>query len=318
MVESRNQYLALQRVLLTTAALTAALASGACAPAIAGYAARSAAADSVVRAAIARERSIQASDIPGNTVGVLPLTVISTDTAYASLGYGVAALMASDLARSSRLVVVERLRLDAVMRELELATSGRVDSVTAPRAGRIVGARRIVLGSLTIRTDALQMGSQVANATSGALDASLTGSSQLAQIFDAEKAMVFRLFEAMGIALTPAERSAIERRPTPSMAALMAFSNGVRAEFVKDFPRAIANYNTAVRLDPAFADASARASSINSQPASAAGATSSIARASGISTDLVNRPSPVQIGTGVDAPVTRQQLVTITITVSTP
>ena len=104
----------------------------ACAPGMSQYASRSAAADSSVRAAIARERSIQNTEIAANAVGVLPLTVTTSDSTYASLGYGVAALLASDLARSSKLVVVERLRLDAVIRELDLAKSGRVDSTSAP------------------------------------------------------------------------------------------------------------------------------------------------------------------------------------------
>ncbi len=291
----------------------------ACAPGMSQYASRSAAADSSVRAAIARERSIQNTEIAANAVGVLPLTVTTSDSTYASLGYGVAALLASDLARSSKLVVVERLRLDAVIRELDLAKSGRVDSTSAPRVGRIIGARRIVLGALEIRPNGqVQIGSQIADATSGAIAASLSGSSVMTQIFDAEKAMVFRLFEAMGVVLSPAERRTIERRPTPSLVAFLAYSNGVRAELARDYPSAIASFTTAVRIDPTFTDASARVSNIQNTPTQVPGTLSGVTRAIAISNDLVNRPTPVVVGSGVDAPVTRQQLLTITISVRTP
>jgi hypothetical protein len=96
-------------------------------PTVTRYAARSAAADSAVRVAISRERELQATSIPGNTVGVLPLRVRSADTSYSALGYGVAALIASDLAQQppgDRRAAAPR----AVMRELDLVRSGRVDT----------------------------------------------------------------------------------------------------------------------------------------------------------------------------------------------
>ncbi len=291
----------------------------ACAPTVTRYAARSAAADSAVRIAISREREIQATSLPGNTVGVLPLRVRSTDTSYAALGYGVSALIASDLARSNRLVIVERLRLDAVMRELDLARTGRLDTTTAPRVGRIVGARRIVVGNLDIRPNgALQLASTLANAASGAVDASLASNATVNQIFDAEKAMVIQLFEALGVTLSPAERRALEPRATQNLAALLAFSNGVRAESNRDFDAALAYYQTATRLDPGFVEAGARATTIQGSTAPTIGAGTSLERALSVSNELVNRSTPVLFGSGVDAPVTRQQLITITITVSTP
>jgi len=293
--------------------------SNACAPAVVKYAARSAAADSAVRLAISQEREIQANTLPANTVGVLPLQIRTADTSYAALGYGVSALIASDLARGNRLVIVERLRLDAVMRELDLARTGRLDTATAPRVGRIVGARRIVVGSLDIRANgAMLLASTVANASSGAVDASLSGSATLNQIFDAEKAMVLRLFEALGVTLSPAERRALEPRATQNLAALVAFSNGVRAESNRDYEAALAYYTTATRLDPGFVEAGARATSIQGPTGPTIGAATTLDRATSLSRELINRSTPVLFGSGVDAPVTRQQLITITITVRTP
>jgi hypothetical protein len=43
-----------------------------------------------------------------------------------------------------------------------------------------------------------------------------------------------------------------------------------------------------------------------------------VARVMSLSNDLVNRPTPVLFGSGVDAPLTRQQLITITINIRTP
>ncbi len=308
-----------RRRLLALMAITLLVSAQACAPVVTRYAVRSAAADSAVKEAISRERELQAADIPSNTVGVLPLRVVSADTSYASLGFGIAALMAGDLARTDRLVVVERLRLDAVLRELDLVQRGRVDTASGPRAGRLVGARRVIVGDLAIQSSgALQLGSRIANAASGTVDGAFTGSSTIRQIFDVEKTMVLRILEVLGIPLSPAERRAMERRQTQNLGALVAFSNGVRAEAGRDLERAANFYDAAARLDPGFVEARERSSAIRSGVSAAVGALPRVNRAGLLSTDLVNRLSPVIFGTGVDAPLTRQQLITITIGIITP
>lgn len=291
----------------------------ACAPVVTRYAVRSAAADSAVQAAISRERSIQAADIPSNTVGVLPLRVVAADTSYASLGYGLAALMAGDLARTNRLVVVERLRLDAVLRELNLVRDGRIDPATGPRAGRLVGARRVIVGDLAIQSSgALELGSRVANATSGTVDAAFTGSATVRQIFDIEKTMVLRILEVLGVTLSPAERRAMERRSTQNLGALVAFSNGVRAEAGRDLERAVNYYDAATRLDPAFVEARERSTAIRAGVSASSRALPTVNRAAALSNNLVNRLTPVIFGSGIDAPLTRQQIITITIGIITP
>src|ERR1043165_6040289 len=106
-------------------------------------------AEAAARAAVAGERSINPAQFPSQSVAVPPLSIASSDTTLVTLGYGLADLLATDLAVSSRLSVVERIRLDAVLRELQLASSGAVDSSTAPRVGRIAGARRLIIGDVT-------------------------------------------------------------------------------------------------------------------------------------------------------------------------
>jgi curli biogenesis system outer membrane secretion channel CsgG len=54
------------------------------------------------------------------------------------------------LQNSGRLVVVERARLDAVRRELNLQYSGEVDDASAVSLGKFLGAQTVIVGSLTL------------------------------------------------------------------------------------------------------------------------------------------------------------------------
>ncbi len=253
----------IDRYLISLAAALAVLCA-ACVPLAGGGGVRTspsviAAADSAVKAAMATEATIDPRQFGPTTVGVTPFRVTAPDTTLQVLGYGLADLLITDLARSSQLRVVDRLRTDAVLRELALVGAGRVDSADAPRAGRILGARRLVLGSLTSdgRTPA-RIDGRVGDVVTGRITATTPSRAPLDAILDAEKNLAFRLFETLGVRLTPAEQVLVEQRPTKSLAALLAYSRGVRDEALRDWRSAKTRYQAAVQLDANFTVAQQR------------------------------------------------------------
>jgi TolB-like protein len=76
-------------------------------------------------------------------------------------------LYTAELSRFPAVKVVERRRLDAVLREQELALSDLVDSNTAIASGRILGSAYIVTGSLMAVADAYFVSVQVIDNTTG-------------------------------------------------------------------------------------------------------------------------------------------------------
>ena len=227
--------------------------------------------DSTLTRVLARERGASpcASGRATGTLAVMPFAVASADTAFTPLAYALADLLTTDLARSPRLTLVERARLGEVLRELALTATGRVDSLTAPRVGHLIQARELVIGSLggtaggrpldlATGTGSLRLGVRVADVGSGTITQAVDASAPLADVLDAEKALAFRIFDALGVALTPAERAAVEQRPTANLAALLAYGRGVREEYDGDFRRAVQDFRRAQRLDPHFRAAANR------------------------------------------------------------
>lgn len=231
-------------------------------------------ADAAARAAIASEQSLNADSLPAASVGVAPLYVSTGDTALAPLGYGLADLLITDLSRSARLRVVDRTRVDALLRELDLAGSGRVDSATAPRVGRLVGARRIVNGAIgALPGGGITVSARVADAaTSQLVGTAVTERTSLANVLDAEKSLAFRIFDELGVTLTPAEHAAIEQRPTRYLSAFLAYSRGVRSEALGDYAGARSFFEQAVMIDPGFGAASSRMRSLSYAPMTTASA----------------------------------------------
>lgn len=297
----RPPRLSMQRTVLLASALALA-GSQACAPASTTRLTPAVlAADSAVRSALAREAELDPQQFPEGTVGVLPFQVSSSDPSLAPLGHGLAALLMTDLARSRQLRVVDRLRIDALLREQALARSGVSDPSAGPRAGRILGARNLVLGSL-----AVDSAGQVAVAARLALtvDASVrpivTGVAMLKDILDAEKALAFEVFDAIGVTLTPAERAVVEQRPTRDLGSLLAFSRGAQAEAELRIHDARREFREAVRLDPSFEPAKERIRSIDAMVPDPLG----IAL---ISIDAINRPDLQAISDVADPAFAQRQ-----------
>jgi TolB-like protein len=297
---------------------------------------RVAEAEAAAKQAIATERTINVASLPERSLGITPFSVTSTDTSIAPLGYGLADILITDLQRSGQLQLVDRLRLDALLREMQLVEAGRVDPATAPRVGKLVGARRLVIGALSQRPGGqLAIDARIADVATGAIRPAVSASAPLADILAAEKQLALRLLEQLGINLTPAARARIEERPTRNIAALLAYSRAVRFEVRGDYPRAANEYRAALRLDPNFSLASDRLSQVpgaSSPPAIRAGTdadqsgrASSLGRASGFTVDRLNPVFFSPLGGGPRAgagsiadPTFPSQTVIVLVTITTP
>lgn len=192
-------------------------------------------------------------------VGVLPFDAGRADSTLRPLGFGIADLIATDLAMVQRLRVVERLRLGEVLREQDLARGGAFDPTNAPRLGQLMRANRLVAGSLLASpNNRLLFEARILNADNGVVDTAVRATADPVDILDAQKQITFGIFQRLGIGLTPRERAAIEQRPTRSLAALIAYGQGVDAELNGNFALARRSFQRAASIDPSFRSAVTR------------------------------------------------------------
>jgi TolB-like protein len=278
-------------------------------------------ASTAARQAILQEATLDPSTLPMQSVGVTPMHVSAVDTLIAPLSYGLADLLITDLARSGQLRVVDRIRMDAFLRELNLVESGRVDTGTAPKLGKLVGARRLVVGSLLQAPGGqLSIDARIADAATSEVRQAVSARAPLADILDAEKALVFRLFDELGVTLTPAERVAVEQRPTRNIAALLAYSRGVRHEVHGRYEEARAEYASAVQIDPSFELARSRLEDAGGGASTTGGraSTTSIRRAASAAVDGVNPALFSHVGGAADPAFAGAQSVTLIITITSP
>ena len=216
---------------------------------------------SAARDAIARESLLTHTPPEPNTVAVMTFRYTGSDSSFRPLERGLAALVVTDLSRVHQLRVVERARLQALVDELQLAESGRVDLATGARSGRLVRAAEVVQGQFSIgpTSNKLQMDATVVRATDAQVTASGSNADQVQALFDIEKAVVLQLLAKLGITLTPAEEVAISERPTRDIQAFLLYSRGLEMADRGDFAAAAGFFGAAARRDPGFGAAAQQA-----------------------------------------------------------
>lgn len=211
------------------------------------------------RVAVANEAAISQTAGDRRTIAVPPFRFSGPDAELlAPLERGFAELMITDLSRSSQLTVVERDRMQAIADEIQLGESDRVDASTAVRAGKLMQAGRLVNGSMVQLGTQLTVQSNVIEVATSQLTDPVQATNELDNFFVLQKQLVLRVFDQLGVTLTPAERQLVDRQATTNFNAFLAYSRGLTAADDGRFEDAARFFNEARSLDPGFGAAGAR------------------------------------------------------------
>jgi len=147
------------------------------------------------------------------------------------------------------------MRLGALLDEMALSQTDRVDAATAVRVGRLMQAGSMVQGLAMIRSEQdARIEASVVRGTSEVSDPTRTQGG-LRDLLRLEKDLVIGLAERMGYTLSAAERQAILENGTQNLAAFLAYSRALEAEDRGDYQAAAGYYREAVQADPGFTQA---------------------------------------------------------------
>jgi TolB-like protein len=199
--------------------------------------------------ALAVEDSVTAGPA-GDAVGVLPFAYRGDDAEYQALGRGLAEVLSIDLASVRPLEVVERARLQALLAEYDLARQGVLDPATAPTAGRLLRAGRLVGGEVDVQGEALRVESAVWADSLRQLETTEGG---VEDLFRVQKTITLDVLDALGVQVAEADRARLMEAPTTDLLAFLLYSRALLQEDDGDFVGAARLYNEALERDPSFA-----------------------------------------------------------------
>jgi hypothetical protein len=187
-------------------------------------------------------------------VAVLPVQVAG-DSTYQALSRGLAQMLTSDLALLERFRLVERMRLGALLDEMQLAQGGHVDATTAARVGRLARAGRMVQGLANIPDEQNVRLEASVVLGSGEVSGPAQAQGRLRDLLRMEKELVVGVAAGLGYTLSEAERTAVLENGTQNLSAFLAYSRALEAEDRADYAVAARYYQAAAQADPSFRQA---------------------------------------------------------------
>jgi len=206
--------------------------------------------------ALLEESQLDVAAIPTNTIAVLYFENKGSMRNLDPLQKGIADMMITDFSKVRSVRVVERLRLQKLMEELNFGETEMVDERTAPRMGKLLGAFRLVKGSFfDLTSEKLRIDALVAQTRSGQLDGVTDISGNMKEFFRLEKELVFKILGELKITITDQEREAILEVPTENFFAFLQYSQGMDFEDKGMYAQAVQSYTNAVQSDPKFSQA---------------------------------------------------------------
>lgn len=186
-----------------------------------------------------------------NTLAVLYFLNKTGNSGLDPLQKGMTLMLITDLSQVKNLQVVERVKLQALVEEMGLGTSGLVEPGTAPRVGRLLGAQWLVGGNiLPALEERLKIQAHPLDVPRGQILGEPITQGKLGELFRLEKELLFEIIKLLKIEVTPEEERAMRRLCTASIKAFGELIRGIEASDRGDYEQAAGHYEKALQEDP--------------------------------------------------------------------
>jgi TolB-like protein len=186
-----------------------------------------------------------------NTIAVLYFQNRSRQPQLDFLQMGMTVMLITDLAKIERVQVVERTHLQALVQELKLGASGIVTQQTAPRVGRLLGARFLVGGDISkAPANTIKIGSDVLDVPQKNILGRPASSGPLTDLLRMEKELLFEIIDLLQLELTEAEIEALRKPVTFDIKALRYLIHGIQSSDSGNYAQAAGFYQQALKIDP--------------------------------------------------------------------
>jgi TolB-like protein len=200
--------------------------------------------------AIAAENTLAAHP-DKNSLVILYFVNLTGRKDLTPLEKGMTLMLLTDLSLVPEIQLVERVKLQALAEELKLGSSGLVDQQTAPRIGKLVGARTIVGGDfLNTAQKGFDTRSRLLDVETANIKGQFSVSGDLEDILKTEKELVTGIVDKLQISLKPEVAAAIRKPCSVNLKALDAMFRGVDASDRGDYKQAGDLYEEALIADP--------------------------------------------------------------------
>ena len=204
----------------------------------------------LARQALAQEQKLKTIPPKPGTVAVFYFKDASPDRRFGHLQKAMATMIITDLSQIGTLQVLERLRVQFLLSEMQLGQTGIVEETTAPRYGHLLGAENLIVG--TMEPGSLRVKTSVASTSKNDVIGSLSVGSEIEQFYILQKEIVYNILKLLRVKFTALEEQKFSQYHTKSLKAVTYFGQGLEALDAGNWKEARQFFDRAVAEDPSF------------------------------------------------------------------
>jgi TolB-like protein len=167
---------------------------------------------------------------------------------------GLSDMLITDLSQAPEIQIVQRERLEEIVREQALQAGGRIDDKAAVRLGRLTGATVILLGSATLVGETLRLDAHLLSVERGTVFGATFVEGRTAELLSLEKQLAARLLTLLRLKQSVHLPAKPASEPNV-LKATGAFYEGLDAADRGDIGKALEKFETAIGQDPKYAEA---------------------------------------------------------------
>ena len=196
----------------------------------------------------------QVEDDP-KRVAILYFDNTSGESKMEKLKKGLADMLITDLSNVSTLSIVERDKLEEIIKEQKLSHSKDFDAKTAAKLGKLLGAQIILTGSFFEMFGTFRIDARFIDVETGEILKSDGVEGPTANFFKLEKQLAFKIIENLDVNLKPDERALInnsEKNQEISYQAALIYSQALELLDEGKRQQALEKLNVVLLNNPAF------------------------------------------------------------------
>lgn len=166
---------------------------------------------------------------------------------YNPLSKGLADMLITDLSNIKSLKIVEREKLESLLKEIELGGGKFIDPNTAQKLGKGLGAGYMLTGSFLIMGETMRIDARLVDVGTGEVTMAEEITGEKDTFFELEKNLVNKLITTLNIDLSKKESRKVKKVQTESFESFNNYSSSIDAfdkgeyEKSKDFMEKAAN-----------------------------------------------------------------------------
>ena len=187
-----------------------------------------------------------------NSIAVLNFNNKSGNPEWTPLQKGMAVMLITDLAKVEDIQVVERIKMQALLDEMELGASGLVDFKTAPRVGMLLGANYLSSGDILQGEEEgnLEIDPSLLDVPQENIIEQPLAAGALDEFFALEKIILYNIIKQLNVYISPEKEAELNKPLSISTAALLALFLGIDHSDKGQYTQAADKYEEALLEDP--------------------------------------------------------------------